>query len=67
MWYNIPTNGINYLGEQQVNFESPVPFSECLRAKLYGTMNVYFDPQGYQTLLLKESESFLFIFGLLDY
>ena len=42
-------------------------FSKCLRAKIYCNMNVHFDPQGCQTLLLKESELFFFIFGLLDY
>ena len=31
-------------------------FSKCLRAKIYCNMNVHFDPQGCQTLLLKESE-----------
>ena len=31
-------------------------FSKCLRAKIYCNMNGHFDPQGCQTLLLKESE-----------
>ena len=34
-------------------------FSKCLRAKIYCNMNVQFDPQGCQTLLLKKSELFL--------
>ena len=58
-----PTTGRNYSGEQKVNFESPVPFSKCLRAKKYSNMNVYFDPQGCQTLLLKESDPLLFPLG----
>ena len=58
-----PTTGKNYSGEQKVNFESPVPFSKCLRAKIYSNMNVYFDPQGCQTLLLKESDPLLFSLG----
>ena len=37
-----------------------MPFSKCLRAKKYSNMNVYFDPQGCQTLLLKESDPLLF-------
>ena len=61
MWFNRPTIGRNYSGEQEVNFESPVPFSKCLRAKMYCNMNVHSDPQGCQTLLLKESEP-LFLF-----
>ena len=44
-----------------------MPFSKCLRAKIYSNMNAYFDPQGCQTLLLKESDSLFFLFGLLDY
>ena len=40
-----------------------MPFSKCLRAKIYGNMNVYFDPQGCQTLLLKESNPLLFSLG----
>ena len=40
-----------------------MPFSKCLRAKKYSNMNVYFDPQGCQTLLLKESDPFLFPLG----
>ena len=40
-----------------------MPFSKCLRAKIYSNMNVYFDPQGSQTLLLKESDPLLFSFG----
>ena len=40
-----------------------MPFSKCLRAKIYSNMNVYFDPQGCQTLLLKESDSLLFSLG----
>ena len=63
MWFNRPTTGKNYSGEQQVNFESPVPFSKCLRAKIYNTMNEYFDPQGCQTLLLKENEPLLLPLG----
>ena len=45
---NMPNTGGNYSGEQKVNFESPVPFSKCLRAKIYSNINVYFDPQGCQ-------------------
>ena len=63
MWFNRPTTDRNYSGEQKVNFESPVPFSKCLRAKIYCNMNVHFDPQGCQTLLLKESETFLLSLG----
>ena len=62
----MPTTGRNYSGKQRVNLESPVPFSKCLRAKIYSNMNVYFDAQGCQTLLWKESDP-LFLFGLLDY
>ena len=40
-----------------------MPFSKCLRAKIYSNMNVYFDPQGCQTLLLKESDPLLFSLG----
>ena len=40
-----------------------MPFSKCLRAKKYSNMNVYFDPQGCQTLLLKESDPLLFPLG----
>ena len=65
MWFNRPTTGRNYSSEQKVNFESPVPFSKCLRDKIYCNMNVHSDPQGCQTLLIKESEP-LFIFGLLN-
>ena len=63
MWFNKPTTDRNYSGEQKVSFESPVPFSKCLRAKIYCNMNVHFDPQGCQTLLLKESEPFLLSLG----
>ena len=63
MWFNRPTSNRNYSGEQKVSFESPVPFSKCLRAKIYCNMNVHFDPQGCQTLLLKESEHFLLSLG----
>ena len=63
MWFNRPTTDRNYSGEQKVSFESPVPFSKCLRAKIYCNMNVHFDPQGCQTLLLKESEPFLLSLG----
>ena len=63
MWFNRHTTDRNYSGEQKVNFESPVPFSKCLRAKSYSNMNVHFDPQGCQTLLLKESEPFLLSLG----
>ena len=63
MWFNRPTTDRNYSGEQEVSFESPVPFSKCLRAKIYCNMNVHFDPQGCQTLLLKESETFLLSLG----
>ena len=63
MWFNRPTNGRYYSGELKVDFESPVRFSKCLRAKIYSNMNVYFDPQGCQTLLLKESEPLLFALG----
>ena len=38
-------------------------FSKCLRAKIYCNMNGHFDPQGCQTLLLKESELFLLSLG----
>ena len=62
-WFNRPTTDRNYSGEQKVNFESPVPFSKCLRAKIYCSMNVHFDPQGCHTLLLKESEPFLLSLG----
>ena len=58
MWFTS-----NYSGEHKVNFESPVPFSKCLRAKIYSSMNVYFDPLGCQTLLLKESDPLLFSLG----
>ena len=61
LWFNRPTTGRNYSGEQKVSFESPVPFSKCLRAKIYCNMNVHFDPQG--CLLLKESEPFLLSLG----
>ena len=40
-----------------------MPFSKCLRAKIYSNMNVYFDPQGCQTLLLKESDPIFFSLG----
>ena len=63
LWLNRPTTDRNYSGEQKVSFESPVPFSKCLRAKIYCNMNVHFDPQGCQTLLLKESELFLLSLG----
>ena len=63
MWFNRHTADRNDSGEQKVNFESPVPFSKCLRAKIYCNMNVHFDPQGCQTLLLKESEPFLLSLG----
>ena len=63
MWFNRPTTDKNYSGEQKVSFESPVPFSKCLRAKIYCNMNGHFDPQGCQTLLLKESEPFLLSLG----
>ena len=43
-----------------------MPFSKCLRAKIYSNLNVDFGAQGCQTLLSKESEH-LFLFGLLDY
>ena len=38
-------------------------FSKCLRAKIYCNMNVHFDAQGCQTLLLKESELFFLSLG----
>ena len=60
---NRPTSGRNYSREQKVEFESHVPFSKCLRAKLYSNINVYFDPQGCQILLLKENELLLFSLG----
>ena len=63
MWFDRPTTGRYYSGEQEVDFESHVPFSKCLRAKFDSNMNVYFDPQGCQTLLLKESDPFLFSLG----
>ena len=58
-----PTTDRNYSGEQKVSFESPVPVSKCLRANIYCNTNVQFDPQGGQTLLLKESEPFLLSLG----
>ena len=63
MWFNRHTTDRNYSGEQKVNFESPVPFSKCLRAKSYSNTNVHFDPQDCQTLLIKESEHFLLSLG----
>ena len=63
MWFNKPTTNSHYSGVQKVSFESPVPFSKCLRAKIYCNMNVHVDPQGCQTLLLKESEPFLLSLG----
>ena len=66
MWFNRPNAGREYSGEQKVNFEFPVLLMKCLRAKIYSNMSVYFDPQGCQSLLLKESEPHLFFFGLLD-
>ena len=63
MWFHRPTTDRNDSGEQKVNFESPVPFSKCLRAKIDCNMNVHFDPQGCQALLLKESEAFLLSLG----
>ena len=44
IWFDRPATGRNYSGEQKVKLESPVPFSKCLRAKIYSNMNVYFDP-----------------------
>ena len=38
-------------------------FSKCLRAKIYCNMNGHFDPQGCQTLLLKESELFFYLWA----
>ena len=38
-------------------------FSKCLRTQIYRNINVYFDPQGCQTLLLKESEPLPFTNG----
>ena len=46
-----------------LNFESSVLLSKCLRAKICSNVNVYFDPQGCQTLQLKESEAPLFSLG----
>ena len=63
IWFNRPTTDRNYSGEQKVSFESPVLFSKCLRAKIYCNMNVHFDPQGCQTLLLKESELYFLSLG----
>ena len=63
MWFNRPTTGRNYSDEQKFNFESHVPFSKCLRAKIHSNINVYFDPQGCQTLPLKKSEPLLFPLG----
>ena len=63
MLFNRPTTDRNHSGEQKVSFESPVLFSKCLRAKIYCNINVHFDPQGCQTLLLKESEPFLLSLG----
>ena len=70
MCLNRPTHGRNYSGEQKVNFESPVPFSKCLWAKIYSNMNVYYDPKSCQTLLFKESEPLFFLLwapGLNDF
>ena len=68
MWFKRPTTtGRNYSGEQNVNFVCIVLFSKCLRAKICSNMNLYYVPQGCQTLLLKESEPLLLLFGLLDY
>ena len=63
IWFNRPTTDRNYSGEQKVSFESPVLFSKCLRAKIYCNMNGHFDPQGCQTLLLKESELYFLSLG----
>ena len=63
MWFKRPTTGRNYSGESKVNFESPGPFSKFLRAKIYSNINAYFDPQGCQTLLLKENELFFFLWA----
>ena len=63
MWFNRLTTGRKYSGGQKVNFETPVPFSKCLRAKIYCNINVYFDPQCCQTLLLKQSEPLPFPLG----
>ena len=38
-------------------------FSKCLRAKIYCNMNGHFDPLGCQTLLLKESELFFYLWA----
>ena len=57
MWFNRPTTGENYSGEQKVNCGSPVLFSKCLRAKIYSNTNIHFDP------LLKESEPVLSSLG----
>ena len=62
MWFKGPITGRNFSGEQKVNFESPVPFSKYVRAKIYSNMHVYFDPLGWQTLL-KESDPLLFSLG----
>ena len=59
----MPTIGRNYSGEQKVNFECSVPFSKCLRAKIYSNINVYFYPQACQTLLFKESIPLFFSLG----
>ena len=40
-----------------------MPFSKCLRAKIYSNLNVYFDPKCCQSLLLKESDLLLFSLG----
>ena len=40
-----------------------MPFSKCLRAKIYSNINVNLDPQGCRTLLLKESEPLLLSLG----
>ena len=66
MLFNRPTTGRYYSGEQKVNFESHVLFSKCLRAKIYSNMNVYFDPLGCQTLLLKESKPLPFIWAVVE-
>ena len=67
MCLNRPTHGRNYSGEQKVNFESPVPFSKCLRAKIYSNMNVYYDPKRLPNSTIKGERTSSFYFGLLDY
>ena len=63
VWFKSRITGRNFSGEQKVKFESPVPFSKCFRAKMYGNMHVYVDPQGCQNLLSKDSEHFFYLWA----